>query len=284
MTNEKYGRPVFLGSMVAEGILALIWAAAACYFFFEDPDGIAIFKSGETNAAVIVNYLTAEWLGPVGTLLAMLGVIAAPITTGDTAFRSARIMVSEVFHIDQKPLKNRLLISFPLFAAGLLILVFSLADAKGFNTIWRYFAWSNQTLAVVTLWSITVFLYRDNKPYLISMIPALFMTMVVTTFIFISPTGFGLSPTLSYFLGGIITLAIMELFHIRKEILPPRARPVGKSSRCASSSGVPEKQQSPPVSPSSGPISIPQSAHLTTSILCSTTKTVWPLEISALND
>ncbi len=225
MTNEKYGRPVFLGSMVAEGILALIWAAAACYFFFEDPDGIAIFKSGETNAAVIVNYLTAEWLGPVGTLLAMLGVIAAPITTGDTAFRSARIMVSEVFHIDQKPLKNRLLISFPLFAAGLLILVFSLADAKGFNTIWRYFAWSNQTLAVVTLWSITVFLYRDNKPYLISMIPALFMTMVVTTFIFISPTGFGLSPTLSYFLGGIITLAIMELFHIRERNLAAKSAP-----------------------------------------------------------
>jgi carbon starvation protein CstA len=134
-------------------------------------------------------------------------------------------MVSEVFHIDQKPLKNRLLISFHLFAAGLLILVFSLANAQGFNTIWRYFAWLNQTLAAVTLWSITVFLYRDNKPYLISMIPALFMTMVVTTFIFISPTGFRLSPTLSYFLGGIITLAIMELFHIRERNLAAKSAP-----------------------------------------------------------
>ena len=123
MTNEKYGRPVFYGAMITEGIVALIWAAAATYFFHTE-EGSALFAagSGNDNAAVIVDSITKEWLGVVGGFLAILGVIAAPITSGDTAFRSARLIVADFLRVDQKPILKRLMISVPLFVAGYIIL------------------------------------------------------------------------------------------------------------------------------------------------------------------
>lgn len=194
MTNEKQGRPIFYGSMVCEGIVALIWAAAATYFFHRE-------GFGESNAAVVVNDITIGWLGTVGSVLAMLGVIAAPITSGDTAFRSARLIVADFLKIEQKSLAKRLYISVPMFLGAMAILFYSMSDANGFAKIWRYFAWSNQTLAVFTLWAVTVWLYRENKFYWITLIPALFMTAVCTTYIFIAPEGLGLSSGLSYALG-----------------------------------------------------------------------------------
>ena len=144
--NENMGRPVFFGAMITEGIVALIWAAAATYFYHEN-------GMGESNAAVIVDSITKEWLGTVGGVLAVLGVIAAPITSGDTAFRSARLIVADFLHKEQKSMSSRLMICIPLFIVAIGILLYSLKDKDGFDMIWRYFAWTNQTLAVFTLWA-----------------------------------------------------------------------------------------------------------------------------------
>ena len=207
MTSEKYGRPVFYGAMITEGIVALIWAAAATYFFHTD-EGTALFaaSSGNDNAAIIVNSITRDWLGTLGGLLAVLGVIAAPITSGDTAFRSARLIVADFMRLDQRPILKRLAISVPLFVAGFVILQID------FAVLWRYFAWCNQTLAVFTLWALTVYLVRERKLYAITLIPALFMTAVCSTYIFIAGEGLALSRNLSYALGGAATLAVLGLF------------------------------------------------------------------------
>jgi carbon starvation protein CstA len=204
-TNEKYGRPIFFGAMIAEGIVALIWAVAATYFFHTE-EGKALFLagSGNDNAAIIVDSITKKWLGTVGGLLAVLGVIAAPITSGDTAFRSARLIVADFLKIDQKPIVKRLIISIPLFVAGFLILQID------FSVIWRYFAWVNQTLAVFTLWALTVYLALNKKLYIITLIPALFMTMVCATYIFIAPEGLNLPERLSQVLGtGIMVITFI---------------------------------------------------------------------------
>ena len=207
MTSEKYGRPVFYGAMITEGIVALIWAAAATYFFHTD-EGTALFaaSSGNDNAAIIVNSITRDWLGTLGGLLAVLGVIAAPITSGDTAFRSARLIVADFMRLDQRPILKRLAISVPLFVAGFVILQID------FAVLWRYFAWCNQTLAVFTLWALTVYLVRERKLYAITLIPALFMTAVCSTYIFIAGEGLALPRNLSYALGGAATLAVLGLF------------------------------------------------------------------------
>ena len=187
MTSERHGRPIFYGAMITEGIVALIWAAAATCFFHEN--GMA-----ETNAAVIVDAITKDWLGTIGGVLAILGVIAAPITSGDTAFRSARLIVADFLGMEQKTMRRRLYICIPMFLAAIGLLLYSLRDKDGFDMIWRYFAWANQTLSVFTLWAVTVYLVRARKLYFLTLIPALFMTCVCTTYICIAPEGFGLSP------------------------------------------------------------------------------------------
>ncbi|MCD8177471.1 MAG: carbon starvation protein A [Tannerellaceae bacterium] len=200
MKNEKYGRPVFYGAMISEGIVALIWAAAATYFFHTE-EGSALFAagSGNDNAAIVVDSITKEWLGTLGGFLAILGVIAAPITSGDTAFRSARLIVADFLHLDQKPVLKRLMVSLPLFAVGFLILQID------FSIIWRYFAWVNQTLAVFTLWALTVWLASTKRIYIITLIPALFMTAVCSTYILIAPEGLNLPATISQIAGLSIT-------------------------------------------------------------------------------
>ena len=203
MTNEKYGRPVFYGAMVTEGIVALIWAAAANYFYHEN--GMA-----ENNASIIVDSITKEWLGSIGGFLAILGVIAAPITSGDTALRSARLIVADFMKMEQKSIRSRLYICIPIFLASIGILIYSLKDASGFDMIWRYFAWANQTLSVFTLWAITVYLVLHGKNYWITLIPALFMTAVCSTYLSIAPEGFGLGVTASYSVGfACVVIAII---------------------------------------------------------------------------
>ena len=188
MKSERHGRPVFYGAMITEGIVALIWAAAATYFFHEN-------GMEETNAAVIVDAVTKDWLGTVGGVLAVLGVIAAPITSGDTAFRSARLIVADFLGLEQKSIRKRLYICVPMFLAAIGLLLYSLRDAQGFDMIWRYFAWSNQTLSVFTLWAVTVYLVRVRRGcyFYLTFIPAMFMTAVCTTYICVAPEGFGLS-------------------------------------------------------------------------------------------
>lgn len=203
--NEKYAYPVFYGSMITEGIVALIWAAAATCFFHEN-------GMGENNAAVIVDAITKDWLGTVGGILAVMGVIAAPITSGDTAFRSARLILADFLHIEQKSISKRLLICIPLFVVAVGILLYSLSDNEGFNMIWRYFAWTNQTLAVFVLWAVTVYLQQNHKAYIVTLLPALFMTMVCSTYIFVAPEGLSLPYGISLVLGASVTVAVLACF------------------------------------------------------------------------
>ncbi len=206
--NEKLGRRVFYGSMVAEGIVALIWAAAASSFY-GSIQGLQehVASLGNVNApAQIVDQISKSWLGPIGGALALLGVIAAPLTSGDTALRSARLIAADFLKFDQKPISKRLIISIPIFVITFLIL------QMDFNVLWRYFAWSNQTLAVFTLWAITVYLYKKEKMYIISLLPALFMTAVTVSYIFIAPEGFHLSQQISI-IGGLVTaFLVLGLF------------------------------------------------------------------------
>jgi len=213
ITNEKYGRRVFYGAMVAEGLVALIWAAVGMSFWGGVKELNAIMSAQQGNAAWAVNEISLGLLGRVGTILAILGVVAAPITSGDTAFRSARLIVADFFKLDQKPIKNRLIISSFLFLAGFLLTLVK------FDIIWRYMAWSNQTLATLVLWAITIYLVRNGKIYWITLIPAIFMTAVVSTYIFIAPEGFELSQQWSYALGLIITLFFTSLFFYKLKFL-----------------------------------------------------------------
>lgn len=185
MVNERQARPIFYGAMIAEGIVALIWAAAAAYFFHDLPE-LCAGKSGDAMVGVIAN----RWFSPLIATVCILGVISAAVTSGDTALRSARLIVADMFHIDQKPILKRILVALPLFMVAGGILIYSFRDADGFQTIWRYFAWANQVVATVTLWAITSFLYlrRARWSCLLTLIPALFMTMVCASFIFVSQT------------------------------------------------------------------------------------------------
>ena len=205
--NETLGRKIFYGTMITEGVVALIWAAAAMTFFGNVDLLNDAMLANNSNAAWAANEISINMLGKFGGLLALLGIVAAPITSGDTAFRSARLILADVFKTDQKKIKNRLYLSIPLF-----IVAFILTQVD-FGIIWRYFAWSNQTLATVVLWTITAYLSYSKKLYWITLIPAIFMTMVCTTYILIAPEGFELGNTLSYVLGGIFTIVICSLFY-----------------------------------------------------------------------
>ena len=206
MVNEKQARPIFYGAMIAEGVVALIWAAAAAYFFHDKLE-LCIGKSGDAMVGVIAK----EWFTPALAVITLLGVLSAAVTSGDTALRSARLIVADMFNISQKSILNRILVALPVFVVSGGILVYSFRDAQGFETIWRYFAWANQVLATVTLWAITSFLYlrRGRGMFFITLIPALFMTMVCASFIFVSQTeGLGaiIPRPWGYAIAGAITL------------------------------------------------------------------------------
>ncbi len=231
MKNEKYGRPVFYGAMITEGIVALIWAAATIKFadsfdvsiFGMDNENTAPYAklwaimtnggASNPNPAVLVNSICQSWLGTVGAILAVLGVVAAPITSGDTAFRCARLIAADFMHYKQNKIYKRLVLSVPIFIiSGVLMFV-------KFDVLWRYFAWFNQTLSVFTLWTITVWLTRRSLQgkklkyaYLISLIPALWMTLVCSTYILIAPEGFQFTHAVAYSVGGAVTLAGLVWF------------------------------------------------------------------------
>ena len=195
--DEKMGRPIFYGAMITEGIVALIWASVSMWFFYGDPTpGYELIAGAEkgfyTSAPAVVNLVCNDWLGVAGAILAMLGVVAAPITSGDTAFRSARLIVAEWLKMNQRPIAKRLLICIPLFAISIAMLVWQVENPDGFNTIWQYFGWSNQALSVFTLWTVTVYLVRHKKCFWVTLIPALFMTTVCSTYAFVSKQMLGM--------------------------------------------------------------------------------------------
>ena len=227
LKSEKLARPVFYGAMITEGVVALIWATVSSYFFYYggwkevvSPEAVNDFMAqvqladGKTliqyfTAPQVVNLVCSGWLGIVGGTLAVLGVVAAPITSGDTAFRSARLIIAEWLHFEQKSMARRLSISVPLFVASLLLLIWQMENPDGFNVLWQYFGWSNQALSVFTLWMITVYLAREGKPYIITLIPAVFMTVVCTTFLTASPQAFGHEELTPWVALAVIVIAVV---------------------------------------------------------------------------
>lgn len=201
--NEKKCRSIFYGSMISESIIALIWAAVAMAFF-NGPTGLGeqLAEHGN-NAAWAVNVISNTTLGKVGALLALLGVVVAPISTGDTAFRGARLMIADIFRVDQRPLLKRFAICIPLFIVGYGITLFN------FDIIWRYFAWSNQTLSVFVLWSVYVWLAERKKNVWVALIPAVAMTFIVTSFVFISPQFIGLEDRMVAFICAAFTTIVI---------------------------------------------------------------------------
>ena len=193
MENENEGRETFYGAMISEGIVALIWAAVASYFFF-DGGAEASGSSLSASAPEVVTKISKYWLGTAGSILAIIGVAIAPITSGDTAFRSARLILADAFHIDQKPKKNRLFIAIPIFAITLALLAFNIKNEDGFNIIWRYFGWANLALACFTLWAAVEFLLTKKKGavILVALIPAMTMTSICFAYIATAKIGFGL--------------------------------------------------------------------------------------------
>ena len=208
ISNEKQGRKIFYGAMISEGIVALIWAAAAMSFFGGVSELNATMAVKGHTAAWVVNEVSISLLGKVGGVLAILGVVACPITSGDTAFRSARLTIADTFKFNQGPIKNRFLISIPLFVVGFIL------TKVDFAIIWRYFGWSNQTLATIVLWTAGMYLVTKAKKHWIATIPATFMTAVCTSYILIAPEGFKLSKSISYTVGIIGAIAAMAIFQI----------------------------------------------------------------------
>ncbi len=208
--NERQGRAIFYGAMIVEGIVALIWAAGANYAF-HTVEGQTFLQ--ETNAAIVVDFITKNWLGTIGAVIAMLGVVVAPITSGDTAFRSARLIIADALKVDQQPIFKRLAISLPLFVGGFLLMLID------FSIVWRYFAWFNQTLGALALWTVTVYLAREKRNYWIALIPSCFITAVVTAYVFVAPEVLGLSPTLSNLIAVGVSFFCLICFFIWKNRL-----------------------------------------------------------------
>lgn len=203
MTDERKGRNIFYGAMVAEGIIALIWAAAGVAFYNGTGGLSEALKGGQANVVYEICFKT---MGGVGAVIAMIGVIACPISSADTAYRSARLTLADWFKIDQKPIKNRLLLTVPLLAVGAFL---TQVDVQA---VWRYFSWSNQTLAMISLWAASVYLFRRRRSYWITAIPATFMSAVCSTYILMASEGFRLPAAISYPAGLVFAAACLGTF------------------------------------------------------------------------
>lgn len=214
ITSEKQGRRVFYGAMIAEAVIALIWAAAGVAFYgATELLSAAIKAEGQSG---VVYEISKQMLGTVGGILAVVGVVVCPITSGDTAFRSARLILAEITKLDQKKIKNRLLITVPLLGIGAAL------TQMDFDVLWRYFSWSNQTLAMISLWVATAYLLKNGKKKIYSLLtalPATFMSAVSVTYIMIAKEGFELGKTVSYITGAVVAagLLIYYLYIVNKK-------------------------------------------------------------------
>lgn len=202
--NETNGRKIFYGMMIAEGVIAMIWAAAAMSLFQGEQSLSDVLAAG--GPAAVVSEVSTTMLGAVGGTLAVLGVIVLPITSGDTAFRSARMIIADYLKVEQKPIVKRIVIALPLFVASYAL------THMDFTLLWRYFSWANQTTAVIALWTGTMYLVLSRKPYLITSIPAVFMTMATFTYLAYAPIGFNMPLQTSYIVAALGTLVCIALF------------------------------------------------------------------------
>ena len=215
LKNEKYARPVFYGAMIAEGIVAMIWATAAMAYF-DGPEGLnnAMTEAGtivggvlvkNAQAADIVDMICRSWLGKAGAVIAILGVVICPITSGDTAFRSLRLSVADLFKYDQKPIVRRLVVSLPIFAVAFF---FCKVD---FSTAWSYLGIANQILAALVMWTGAAYLINKGKPHWMCSIPAAFLTFICVSFLIVAPLGLGLAPLAGYIFGIAVALPLFCL-------------------------------------------------------------------------
>ncbi len=209
ITSEKQGRGIFYGAMISEAVIALIWAAAGVAFYgATDILNNAISTLGQSGT---VYEISNTMLGVAGGALAVAGVVACPITSGDTAFRSARLILAEITHLDQKRIRNRLIITLPLLGIGAVL------TQLDFNVLWRYFSWSNQTLAMIALWVATAYLLKEGrKPatILLTAMPATFMSAVSMTYILMAEEGLGLSAGIAYPAGAAFAAVLFVLYLI----------------------------------------------------------------------
>ncbi|WFF39524.1 carbon starvation protein A [Moraxella nasibovis] len=204
--NESEGRFIFYGAMIAEGIIALIWCTVGLSFY---PDLVSLQEAIAAGSPSKVVYDSSiAYLGAIGGVFAVLGVVVLPITSGDTAFRAARLIIAEFLNMEQRTLMKRLMIAIPLFVIGFVV------SKVDFQILWRYFSWANQTVAVVMLWTAAGYLYRYRKLHWICTIPAIFMTAACATFLAYNKIGFGLDYTLSLYIGAALTALITAAFFL----------------------------------------------------------------------
>ncbi len=219
LKNERSMRPVFYGAMIAEGLIALVWASAAQGFYGGSEGLAAALASG--GPGQVVRDVCVTTMGSFGGILAILGVIVLPITTGDTAFRVARLITADYLGVDQRKARNRYLVALPLFAVSIGL------NFVDFGVIWRYFGWVNQTLAAVTLWAGAVFLARRASRWWLAVPPAFFMTVVTLTYILVEPVGFGMSYRPGTILGLVLGLVCLGVFlWVRPRLEPEEDQPV----------------------------------------------------------
>ncbi|WP_152655666.1 carbon starvation protein A [Oceanobacillus sp. CFH 90083] len=204
--REKEGRKIFYGMMIAEGIIAMIWAAAAMSMFNGYNGLNEILAAGGPGA--IVSEASTTLLGAIGGTLAVLGVIVLPITSGDTAFRSARMIIADYLKIAQKKFSSRLWIALPLFTVSVVL------TQIDFNLLWRYFNWANQSTAVIALFVASMYLYIARKNYFVALVPGTFMLIMVITYILSQPIGFNLPMNISWG-GGFIGAAILVVLFFK---------------------------------------------------------------------
>ncbi len=210
LKNERHARPVFYGAMIAEGIVAMIWATAAISYF-GGPEGLnaAMSDTGtmvngvlvkNAQAADIVDMICKSWLGKVGAVIAILGVVICPITSGDTAFRSLRLSVADFMKYDQKPILKRLIVCLPIF-----VLAFFFCKVD-FSTAWSYLGIANQILASLVLWTGAAYLINKGRAHWMCSIPATFLTFICVCFLMVAPLGFGLAPVVGYIAGAAVSI------------------------------------------------------------------------------
>lgn len=214
LKNERYARPVFYGAMIAEGIVAMIWATAAMAYF-GGPEGLnsamtdGVMIDGvltKVTPAIAVDMICKSWLGKVGAAIAVIGVVVCPITSGDTAFRSLRLTIADFLKTDQKPVMKRLLICIPIFALAFF------CCKMDFSTVWNYVGIGNQLLATIVLWTSAAYLISKAKPHWMCSIPASFLTFVCLSYFLMAPFrngGLHLNPIIGYVAGMAVALALL---------------------------------------------------------------------------
>lgn len=214
LKNEKYARPVFYGAMIAEGIVAIIWATAAMAYF-GGPEGLndaatnGIMVNGvltKVTPAIAVDLICRSWLGKVGAIVAVIGVVVCPVTSGDTAFRSLRLTVADFLKSDQKPVMKRLLVCIPIF-----ILAF-VCCKMDFSTIWKYVGIGNQTLAAIVMWTAAAYFIKKGKAHWMCSLPAAFLTFVCVSYFIMAPHvngGLNLSPLAGYVAGAAVAVGLL---------------------------------------------------------------------------